>query len=83
MTGQCGRGLLQQIQIGTHSAFCASSALPITANTTAQTLACVLTFAPSPATFGANFGGLCGARGPSHVGGAWPPFITACSSSFL
>ena len=67
--------LLQQIQIATLSAFCTSRALPITANTTAQTLACVLTFAPSPC-FEANFCGLCGARG-----GAWPPFITACSSS--
>ena len=30
MTGQCGRASLQQIQISTHSAFCTSSALPIT-----------------------------------------------------
>ena len=29
-----------------------SSALPITANTTAQTLACVFTFAPSLSSFG-------------------------------
>ena len=32
--------LITTIQIGTHSAFCASSALPITANTMAQTFAC-------------------------------------------
>ena len=56
MTGQCGRGILQQIQISTHSAFCSSSALPIRVNTTAQMLACVLTFAPSPSSFGALLG---------------------------
>lgn len=39
MIGQSGHDLLQQ----THSAFGTSSALPITVNTAAQTLACVLT----------------------------------------
>ena len=81
MIGQSGHDLVQQIQIGTHSAFCTSSALPITANTTAQTLACVLTFAPSTSSFGANFRGLCSAQGPSRMGGLGPLFITACSSS--
>ena len=42
MTGQCGRDLVQQIQIGTHSAFCIPGALPSTANTTAHTLALLL-----------------------------------------
>ena len=72
MTGQCGRGLLNKSKIGTHSAFCTSNAPPITANTVAQTLACVFTFAPSPVSFGANFGGLCGARGPSRAEGLGP-----------
>ena len=72
MTGKCGRDLVQQIQIGTHSAFCTSGTLPIAANTTAQTLACVLTFAPSASSFGANFRGLCDARGPSRTGGLGP-----------
>ena len=71
-TGQCGRDLVQQIQIGTHSAFCTSGVLPITANTMAQTLACVLTFTSSPSSFGANICGLCGARGPSRTGGLGP-----------
>ena len=39
MTAQCGRDLVQQIQMSTHSAFCTSGALPITANNTAKTLA--------------------------------------------
>ena len=81
MIGQSGRDIVQQIQIGTHSAFCTSSELPITVNTTAQTLAYVLTFAPSSSSFGANFSGLCSARGPNCAGGAWPLFITAFSSS--
>ena len=68
----CGRGLLQEIQLATHSAFCTSGAFPITANTTAQTMACVLTFALSPSSFGANLCGLCGARGPSCAGGLAP-----------
>ena len=58
MTGQCVNGLLNQIQIGTYSAFCTSSALPITVNTMAQTLAYVLTFALSLSSFGANSHGL-------------------------
>ena len=34
-----------------------------------------LNFSPEPVILWANFRGLCGARG------AWPPFLTACSSS--
>ena len=76
MTGQYGRDLVQQIQIGTHSAFCTSGALPITANTMAQTLACVLPFASSQASFGTNFRGLCVAQGPSRMGGDLAPVHT-------
>ena len=39
----------------------------------AQTLACVLIFAPSPSSFGPTL---------ELRGGAWPLFITACCSSF-
>ena len=49
-------------------------------------LACALTFAPSPSSFGANFRGLCGASsyecGPSPHRATWTTFITACSSSY-
>ena len=73
-SGQCGCDLVQQIQIGTHSAFCTSGALPITANTTAQTLAYVLSFAASPSSFGANFCGLCSAGVRVTRGGQAPVY---------
>ena len=83
ITGQCGRDLLQQIQIGTHSAFCSSGTLPITANTTAQMLACVFTsLLPRAVILWANFPWALRCAGSELHGGAWPPFITACSSSF-
>ena len=65
-----------------HTAFCTSGALPITVNTTAQTLACVLIFAPSPPSFGPTSMGSA-VRGVRVVQGAWPPFIPAFSSSLF